>query len=195
MKLTQFRKLIREEISRVLKEVTKKASALVIDENGKFSQQSLSSYYDESYEYEKPTKLTAAKAAKFPADVWANPSDISTTENAKWVKAVAALSATSDFYNLLGNSANEYGFYGGEKAFIAAVPKGSNIRDYVSGSVSSEREKVMDIVQDNYGISQAVQEFLGWSEDEAENADHTNWDDVVDAIMDDPKTKKNILTL
>lgn len=56
-----------------------------------------------------------------------------------------------------------------------------------------ERERILDILQDNYGISDAVQEFLGWDEEEAENADGTNWDDVVDTVMEDPELKARIL--
>lgn len=53
-------------------------------------------------------------------------------------------------------------------------------------------EEVLLIVQDNYGISEAVQEYLGWSEEEAENADGTNWDDVVEVIMSKPKLLKQL---
>lgn len=60
-------------------------------------------------------------------------------------------------------------------------------------SEEAEREKILDIVQDNYGISDAVQEFLGWDEEDAENADGSNWDDVVDAIMNDPELKADFL--
>lgn len=49
------------------------------------------------------------------------------------------------------------------------------------------REEIEDALRDNYSISDAVQEFLGWDEDEAENADGTNWDDVIDEIMSDPE--------
>ncbi len=61
------------------------------------------------------------------------------------------------------------------------------------GREGEEREKLLDILQDNYGISEAVQEFLGWDEDDAEDADSSNWDDVVDAIMEDPELKADIL--
>lgn len=54
-------------------------------------------------------------------------------------------------------------------------------------------EEVLEVVQDNYGISEAVQEYLGWSEEDAEDADGTNWDDVVDAIMSSPKLLKTFL--
>jgi hypothetical protein len=57
----------------------------------------------------------------------------------------------------------------------------------------AERDKILNIIQDNYGISDAVQEFLDWDEEDAENADGTNWDDVVDAIMEDPELKARIL--
>lgn len=72
------------------------------------------------------------------------------------------------------------------------VEKGSNAQD---GETEEEiRDRVLDIIQDNYGITDAVQEYLNWSEEDAENADGTNWDDVVDAIMDDPETLKDILS-
>lgn len=72
------------------------------------------------------------------------------------------------------------------------VEKGSNAQD---GETEEEiRDRVLDIIQGNYGITDAVQEYLNWSEEDAENADGTNWDDVVDAIMDDPETLKDILS-
>jgi len=127
MKATEFRKLIREEVRKALKEVTGKAYALVIDEDGNFMQEDLASYFEETAGYEEPTKLTAAKVAKFPTeyDAWANAPELAKAENAKWVKAVAALNATYDFYDVLGD--------GGENAFIAAVPKGTSPSDYSAG--------------------------------------------------------------
>ena len=72
------------------------------------------------------------------------------------------------------------------------VEKDSNAQD---GETEEEiRDRVLDIIQGNYGITDAVQEYLNWSEEDAENADGTNWDDVVDAIMDDPETLKDILS-
>jgi len=111
--------------SKSLNEVTGKAFALVIDEDGNFMQEDLASYFEETAGYEEPTKLTAAKVAKFPTeyDAFANAPELAKAENAKWVKAVAALNATCDFYDVLGD--------GGENAFIAAVPKGSNVEDYM----------------------------------------------------------------
>ena len=125
MKAIQFRKLIREEVRRALKEVAGKAYALVIDEDGNFMQEDLASYFEETAGYEEPTKLTAAKVAKFPTefDAWANAPELAKAENVKWVKAVASLNATCDFYDVLGD--------GGENAFIAAVPKGSNVEDFM----------------------------------------------------------------
>jgi len=125
MKASEFRKLIREEVRKALKEVDGKAFALVIDEDGNFMQEDLASYFEETAGYEEPTKLTAAKVAKFPTeyDAWANAPELAKAENAKWVKAVAALNATCDFYDVLGD--------GGENAFIAAVPKGGNVEDYM----------------------------------------------------------------
>ncbi len=45
--------------------------------------------------------------------------------------------------------------------------------------------KVKDYLQDNYSISDAVQEFLCWSEEEAKDANGTNWDDVIEEIVTD----------
>lgn len=59
-----------------------------------------------------------------------------------------------------------------------------------------EFDKVMEVVQDNYGISEACQEFLGWSKKESKEADGTNWDDVVEEILTNPDligTKNEIL--
>jgi len=111
--------------SKSLNEVDGKAFALVIDEDGNFMQEDLASYFEETAGYEEPTKLTAAKVAKFPTeyDAFANAPELAKAENAKWVKAVAALNATCDFYDVLGD--------GGENAFIAAVPKGGNVEDYM----------------------------------------------------------------
>jgi hypothetical protein len=127
MKASEFRKLIREEVTKVLNEATNKAFALVIDEDGNFLKQDLASYFEETAGYEEPTKLSAAKAAKFPTDydAWANAPQLAKAENAKWVKAVSALTPSCDFYDVLGD--------GGENAFIAAVPKGTSPNDYNTG--------------------------------------------------------------
>ena len=117
MKKSQLTQLIREEIKKVIKEaklheVDGKAFALVIDEDGNFMQEDLASYFEETAGYEEPTKLTAAKAATFPTefDAWAYAPELAKAENAKWVKAVASLNATSDFYDVLGDGGENDGF-------------------------------------------------------------------------------------
>lgn len=71
------------------------------------------------------------------------------------------------------------------------VEKGSNAQN---GETEEEiRDRVLDIIQDSYGLTDAIEDFLDWSEEEIENADGTNWDDVVDAIMADPETLKDVL--
>lgn len=57
-----------------------------------------------------------------------------------------------------------------------------------------ERAIIMNTLENNYGISDAVQEFLGWSRRQAQNSDGTNWDDCVDAIMNDPELKAQFLS-
>lgn len=127
MKKFELRNLIREEVRRVLKEATNNAFALVIDEDGNFLKQDLASYFEETAGYEEPTKLSAAKAAKFPTefDAWAYAPQLAKAENVKWVQAVSALTPSYDFYDVLGD--------GGENAFIAAVPKGTSPNDYNTG--------------------------------------------------------------
>ncbi len=50
MKASEFRKLIREEVRRALKEAAGKAYALVIDEDGNFVQEDLASYSQDEYD-------------------------------------------------------------------------------------------------------------------------------------------------
>ena len=154
MKAIQFRKLIREEVRRALKEVAGKAYALVIDEDGNFMQEDLASYFEETAGYEEPTKLTAAKVAKFPTefDAWANAPELAKAENVKWVKAVASLNATCDFYDVLGD--------GGENAFIAAVPKGSNVEDFM-GEVEEGFRKGLREVTAKFKVGQTVDDLNG----------------------------------
>ena len=90
-----------------------------------------------------------------------------------------------------------YKFVTENRATVASklnAGKKALIKESIEAS-DAEREQVLDIVQNNYGIKDAVQEFLGWDEEDAENADGTNWDDVVDAIMEDPKLKAEVLGL
>ena len=42
-----------------------------------------------------------------------------------------------------------------------------------------------DHLSENESISELVQDWLGWSEEEAEDSDHTNYEDVADKMMKD----------
>lgn len=57
-----------------------------------------------------------------------------------------------------------------------------------------EEEEVLRIVQDNYSLSDAVQEFLGWDQEDAYGADPTDWDAIVSVIMNNPMLKAQILS-
>lgn len=81
----------------------------------------------------------------------------------------------------------------GKGSGLHEVKQFQKIAGILKEDEGGEREAILRIVQDNYGISDAVQEFLGWDEEQAEDADGTNWDDVVDAIVNNPKLKASVL--
>jgi len=125
MNKLEFRKLIREEIRRVMKEATEKAYALIIDEDGKFLMQDLMSYGEESYlNMGDPEKLTIQKVLKYPStyDAWANAPGLLKSQEAKWKAAVTKLGTAWDYYDVISD--------GGEMTAIAAVPRGAKIDDY-----------------------------------------------------------------
>ena len=130
MKTSEFRKLIREEVRKVLKEATgKEAYALIVDKNNKFSQLDIHSFWSK---YAKRIvgvpgdKLSAATAAKWPDH-----------KSAEYIKAVSALKDTSDFYYIDTK---------GIGTVVAAIPKGENMSKYAgaagsAGSVSANELK------------------------------------------------------
>lgn len=136
MKIREFRKLIREEVRRVLKEANGKAYALVIDEDGKFIQDDLANYAQEEIVDLDGPKIIAAKAAKFPTeyDAWAYAPELAKTENQKWLQAISKLGTSYDYYDILSD--------GGQNAAIAVVPKGTSPNDYsADGEASGETSK------------------------------------------------------
>jgi len=92
---------------------------------------------------------------------------------------------------------------GKENGGMHTMPNGSMMKNSMmkkedmgmddEGMESKDRAQILSKVEDEYGISDAVQQFCGWSEEEAEGADGTNWDDVVDAIMMDPDMKAQFI--
>lgn len=126
MKKQEFRKLIREEIRRVLKEASTKAVALVVDEDGNFLMQDLSSYSEEtSFELDGEI-LEPNEVTNYPnsVDAWAYAPQLAKSQNAKWKSAIAKLGNNYDYYDVISD--------GGENAFIAAVPKGTKPSDFIS---------------------------------------------------------------
>jgi len=119
MKASEFRKLIREEVRKVLKEATGEAYGLVIDKNNKFTQLDYRSfqtkYARNIYKVHGAPgdKMSAAEAAKWPEGF--------DYKSAEYVKAVSALKDTSDFYYI--------GLKGGSFA-MAAIPKGDDMSSY-----------------------------------------------------------------
>jgi len=123
MKVTEFRKLIREEIRKVLKEEeSQQAYALVVDEEGFFMQEDLMEYNQESELSMDGIKLDNNEALEYAESVEA-------TENPrileKWMRAIKTLSSTCDFYDVTAG--------GGEGVVVAAIPRGSNLQDYITG--------------------------------------------------------------
>lgn len=116
MKISEFRKLIREEVRRVLKEANGKAYALVIDEDGDFLMKGLAAYAEESDLDLVGGKITPNKLPNYPESIGAAP-------NQKFKQAVAKLGASYDYYDVLGDS--------GEDAVIAAVPVGTKPKNFV----------------------------------------------------------------
>jgi hypothetical protein len=145
MKISEFRKLIKEEVRRVLKEAKGKAYALVIDEDGKFLMQDLMSYGEESdLNMEDPRKLSVNKIPNYPntVDAWANAPELQGSQDAKWKAAVAKLGMAFDYYDVISDS--------GENAVIAAIPKGTNISDYDSSSMQDEPVQKQNPIQSHF---------------------------------------------
>ena len=125
MNKLEFRKLIREEIRKVMKEATGKAYALIIDEDGAFLMQNLSSYAEETYPPLDPQQLSVNKVPNYPStvDAWADAPGLKKSQDAKWKAAVANLGSNFDYYDVISDG-------GGVNAVIAAIPKGAKIGDY-----------------------------------------------------------------
>jgi len=70
----------------------------------------------------------------------------------------------------------------------------NNIKTFVKDNEDAVRSYVNSVVSDNMGTSEAAMEYLGWSEEEAEDADSTVWDDVVDKLMDDPEEMEEFIS-
>mgnify|MGYP006279939917 CR=1 FL=1 len=129
MKVSEFRKLIREEVRKVLKEADTDATALIFDEKTKkFSQLDLKSflskYAKRIYAVMGDHKLSTAQVTTWPQ----------ISKSPEFVKAISLLSKTSNFYPI--------GVHGYE--VIAAIPKGENMNTYTGGSagaVSAEEMK------------------------------------------------------
>ncbi len=126
MKVSEFRKLIREEVRKVLKEATGEAYALILDKkNKKFSQLDLSSFWSKYAKQiiavlkDPGDKLSAAKAARWPVG----------GNYPEWVKAVSTLKGTSDFY-IISVEGHQV---------IAAIPKGESMKTY-AGPFAGEDE-------------------------------------------------------
>ena len=160
MKAIQFRKLIREEVRRALKEVAGKAYALVIDEDGNFMQEDLASYSQDEYVDLDGPKITAAKAAKFPTeyDAWANAPELAKAENQKWLQAISKLGTNYDYYDILSD--------GGENAVIAVVPKGTSPSDYsADGEAGGETSNSVSLnPNDLYTVSVSPTSIIGPNE-------------------------------
>lgn len=128
MNKQEFRKLIQEEIRKVLNEATTKAIALVVEEDGKFVMQTLKKYTDKgSLHVNKPYRLVPAnKVSKWAMSnkAWADFPELAESENAKWQNAVAKIGTNFDFYDVTGRDDD------GQKAAIAAVPKGTKPDDH-----------------------------------------------------------------
>lgn len=128
MNKQDLRSLIREEIRKVLNEATTKAIALVVEEDGIFVMQTLQKYTDKgSLHVNKPYRLVPAnKVSKWAmsTNAWADFPELAKSENAKWQKAIAKIGTNFDFYDVTGPNDD------GQKAAIAAVPKGSKPDDH-----------------------------------------------------------------
>lgn len=128
MKKSEFKKLIREEVRKVINEATSEAIALVVEEDGMFVMQTLKKYTNKgSLHVNKPYRLVPANKVSnwaMSTNAWAKFPELAKSENAKWQKAVAKIGTNFDFYDVTGRDDD------GQKAAIAAVPKGSKPDDH-----------------------------------------------------------------
>ena len=68
------------------------------------------------------------------------------------------------------------------------------IKTFVKDNEDAVRSYTHSVLSDNMGTSEAAVEYLGWSEEEAEDADFNVYDDVVDKFMDDPETMEEYIS-
>ena len=118
MKLSEFRKLIREEVRKVVSEKKNKGDALAIvfDEDGDYEIYGLKFYSKQSKLNLNGQKIPLNKLEDFPESQGIEGVDD------MWSLAVDKLGASYDYYDVNGKS--------GEKAIIAAVPVGKKPKDF-----------------------------------------------------------------
>jgi len=128
-KLTKNAQLLNEA------DETQEAYALVIDEDGFFMQEDLTSYAQESYLNSEGEQLqNAEEVLNYPNSVaaWQHAPEQEQSQNEEWKAAVAKLGNTYDYYEVIGD--------GGENAVIAAIPQGSSLTDYIQDGYDEEDE-------------------------------------------------------
>ena len=119
-KLTKNAKLLKEA------DETRRAYALVIDEDGNFIQEDLSYYSEESYLDPEGEELSGVQEVlTYPETVsaWQHAPELKDSQDAEWKQAVAKLGDSYAYYDVIGDS--------GENAVIAAIPQGSSLTDYI----------------------------------------------------------------
>ena len=102
------------------------AYALVIDEDGYFMQEDLTTYAEESYLDPEGEQLQGVQqVSNYPSDVdaWYHAPKQEQSQNEEWKAAVARLGNSYTYYDVIAD--------GGENAVIAAIPQGSNLSDYI----------------------------------------------------------------
>lgn len=120
MKKLEFRKLIREEIKRVLSEQSQKAYALIIEDD-MFSVEDLAEYSKNNELDDTGFMLKGDQAFDYAAETEAT-EDITTLQ--KWMDAVKKMLPSYVFYDVTAGA--------GEDVVVAAIPKGSKLQDYIS---------------------------------------------------------------
>ncbi len=155
MKASEFRKLIREEVRKVLKEAAEKSSAVLLrlGSNSKIITHDLKAY-TKDYQFFRNGKKMSLSAAlqKFSPKTlshWTDQSDLERTRNyAQEAKELLSkFTSTHDFYDAfelttnINHSKDRYNFI----PMVAVVPKGSKLSDY-----ARDQGYVLVIDEDGY---------------------------------------------
>ncbi len=166
---------------------TQEAYALVIDEDGNFTKEDLTSYAEESYLDPEGEKLQGAQEVlDYPNSVaaWQHAPEQEQSQNEEWKAAVAQLGDSYDYYDVIAD--------GGENAVIAAIPQGSSLMDYLQdedddmyeGSRSMRDKMNEGSFMDAYKTKAAKDAYYIARKAVVDNLESTTYEDLPEIVAD-----------